>query len=304
MVKKMGGIKGLFKGNFVLLRKLTALLYQFCDLRVFPPLKKFSSVPLSSDWFLVIFPLFWLVPVIKNHCAYFFVNWQEYILEVSQRANKNDFLVTEADVFSPSCPFYFFFFFFYISGGDMSKNVNPSQMAKLNQQMAKMMDPRVLQQMGACSVRVKLSSPVTSQLHWQLRCCSFVKNKAQMAVIHTGKRSILLSPTVAQFCFRRYLPDDRFKITLPLLLVYDKFRFCCFRWQFDFIFRRNPGPPVHDASVPTRRGRSCEWVKKIINSQPASTIQNFFNSCFVSNTISYITLASRSNQLQQHRALY
>ena len=35
----------------------------------------------------------------------------------------------------------------------MSKNVNPSQMAKLNQQMAKMMDPRVLQQMGACSVR-------------------------------------------------------------------------------------------------------------------------------------------------------
>ena len=128
----------------------------------------------------------------------------------------------------------------------MSKNVNPSQMAKLNQQMAKMMDPRVLQQMGACSVRstrifqqislyedmsfaVKLSSPVTSQLHRQLNCCSFVKNKAQMAVIHTGKRSFLLSPTVAKFCFRRYLQDDRSKITLPLLLVYDKFRFCCFR---------------------------------------------------------------------------
>ena len=33
-------------------------------------------------------------------------------------------------------------------GGDMGKNVNPSQMAKLNQQMARMMDPRVLQQMG------------------------------------------------------------------------------------------------------------------------------------------------------------
>ena len=30
----------------------------------------------------------------------------------------------------------------------MSKNVNPAQMARLNQQMAKMMDPRVLQQMG------------------------------------------------------------------------------------------------------------------------------------------------------------
>ncbi|GAU98349.1 hypothetical protein RvY_09507 [Ramazzottius varieornatus] len=33
-------------------------------------------------------------------------------------------------------------------GGDMAKNVNPKQMANLNQQMAKMMDPRVLQQMG------------------------------------------------------------------------------------------------------------------------------------------------------------
>jgi signal recognition particle subunit SRP54 len=33
-------------------------------------------------------------------------------------------------------------------GGDMSKNVNPAQMAKLNQQMVKMMDPRVLQSMG------------------------------------------------------------------------------------------------------------------------------------------------------------
>ena len=30
----------------------------------------------------------------------------------------------------------------------MGKNVNPAQMAKLNQQMVKMMDPRVLQQMG------------------------------------------------------------------------------------------------------------------------------------------------------------
>ncbi|XP_077995815.1 signal recognition particle subunit SRP54-like [Glandiceps talaboti] len=33
-------------------------------------------------------------------------------------------------------------------GGDMMKNVNPSQMMKLNQQMAKMMDPRILHQMG------------------------------------------------------------------------------------------------------------------------------------------------------------
>lgn len=37
-------------------------------------------------------------------------------------------------------------------GGDMNpKNINPTQMAKLNQQMAKMMDPRVLQQMGGMS---------------------------------------------------------------------------------------------------------------------------------------------------------
>ena len=33
-------------------------------------------------------------------------------------------------------------------GGDMSKNVNQTQMNQLNQQMARMMDPRVLQQMG------------------------------------------------------------------------------------------------------------------------------------------------------------
>ena len=30
----------------------------------------------------------------------------------------------------------------------MSRNVNPTQMAKINQQMAKMIDPRVLHQMG------------------------------------------------------------------------------------------------------------------------------------------------------------
>lgn len=33
-------------------------------------------------------------------------------------------------------------------GGDMNRNVNKGEMTKLNQQMAKMMDPRVLQQMG------------------------------------------------------------------------------------------------------------------------------------------------------------
>jgi len=43
-----------------------------------------------------------------------------------------------------------------MTGGDMSKNVNPAQMARLNQQMAKMMDPRVLQQMGQCLLWLKL----------------------------------------------------------------------------------------------------------------------------------------------------
>lgn len=37
----------------------------------------------------------------------------------------------------------------------MSKNVNPSQMAKLNQQMAKMMDPRVLHHMGESQHDIK-----------------------------------------------------------------------------------------------------------------------------------------------------
>jgi signal recognition particle subunit SRP54 len=37
-------------------------------------------------------------------------------------------------------------------GGDMAKNVNQAQMTKLNQQMARMMDPRILHQMGMCAV--------------------------------------------------------------------------------------------------------------------------------------------------------
>lgn len=35
--------------------------------------------------------------------------------------------------------------------GDLMKNVNQTQLAKLNQQMAKMIDPRVLHQMGGLS---------------------------------------------------------------------------------------------------------------------------------------------------------
>ncbi|MCL4127032.1 UNVERIFIED_CONTAM: hypothetical protein GTU68_061856 [Idotea baltica] len=36
----------------------------------------------------------------------------------------------------------------FFKGGDMAKNVNSTQLNQLNQQMARMMDPRVLQQMG------------------------------------------------------------------------------------------------------------------------------------------------------------
>ena len=39
-------------------------------------------------------------------------------------------------------------FLIFIAGGDPNKQVNPAQMAKLNLQMAKMMDPRILHQMG------------------------------------------------------------------------------------------------------------------------------------------------------------
>nr|CAD7398757.1 unnamed protein product [Timema cristinae] len=43
-------------------------------------------------------------------------------------------------------------------GGDMAKNVNQAQMTKLNQQMAKMMDPRVLHQM-ACNRAISPEQP-------------------------------------------------------------------------------------------------------------------------------------------------
>ena len=36
----------------------------------------------------------------------------------------------------------------------MTKNVNPTQMAKLNQQMARMMDPSVLQRMGKHNLKI------------------------------------------------------------------------------------------------------------------------------------------------------
>ena len=43
-------------------------------------------------------------------------------------------------------------------GGDMSRNINPSQFQRLNQQMARMMDPRVLQQMGKATLLTQSSA--------------------------------------------------------------------------------------------------------------------------------------------------
>ena len=48
--------------------------------------------------------------------------------------------------------------------GDLSKNMNNAQMGKLNQHMAKMMDPRVLQQMGGMKgLQVKLLANITTE---------------------------------------------------------------------------------------------------------------------------------------------
>ena len=55
----------------------------------------------------------------------------------------------------------------------MGKNVNPAQMAKLNQQMAKMMDPRVLQQMGELWL---LSCLMISNIHCTCTCVSTLCN--------------------------------------------------------------------------------------------------------------------------------
>ncbi|EYC42966.1 hypothetical protein Y032_0509g2725 [Ancylostoma ceylanicum] len=65
----------------------------------------------------------------------------------TQGMNMTTILVGDIDLFILSI------FSTFVRGrgknGDINpKNVNPAQMMKLNQQMAKMMDPRVLQQMG------------------------------------------------------------------------------------------------------------------------------------------------------------
>lgn len=60
----------------------------------------------------------------------------------------------------------------------MSKNVNPSQMAKLNQQMAKMMDPRVLHHMGMLT-----HSLFTLTLLFSVTICSITKSDIQIFIL-------------------------------------------------------------------------------------------------------------------------
>ena len=55
--------------------------------------------------------------------------------------------------------------------GDLSKNMNNAQMGKLNQHMAKMMDPRVLQQMGGMKgLQVKLFANFMTEIWF----CNFL----------------------------------------------------------------------------------------------------------------------------------
>ena len=71
--------------------------------------------------------------------------------------------------------------------GDLSKNMNNAQMGKLNQHMAKMMDPRVLQQMGGMKgLQVKLFANFMTEiwshflgyydLHWENTIKLFLKH--------------------------------------------------------------------------------------------------------------------------------
>jgi len=45
--------------------------------------------------------------------------------------------------------------------GDMAKNVNPTQMQKLNSQMSKLIDPRILHQIGKFKLRFFLFDKIS-----------------------------------------------------------------------------------------------------------------------------------------------
>ena len=95
------------------LRKLTALLYQFCDLRVFPPLKKFTSVPLSSDWLLVIFPLFLIGPRDQKPFYIFFRELTRVHTWSKPKGKQKWLSCNRSGCLLTLLPILFLFFYFY-----------------------------------------------------------------------------------------------------------------------------------------------------------------------------------------------
>lgn len=75
----------------------------------------------------------------------------------------------------------------------MSKNVNPSQMAKLNQQMAKMMDPRVLHHMGG-------SGPPTSS---SVLTCSLLEGVGGVGLSKSGRCDLFTTGNKSVICIQR-----------------------------------------------------------------------------------------------------
>lgn len=55
--------------------------------------------------------------------------------------------------------------------GDMTKNVNPTQMQKLNSQMSKLIDPRILHQIGksTCKFFESIFSDTKNLCRWFIR---------------------------------------------------------------------------------------------------------------------------------------
>uniref|UniRef100_A0A2I3S4N1 Signal recognition particle 54 kDa protein n=2 Tax=Pan TaxID=9596 RepID=A0A2I3S4N1_PANTR len=71
-------------------------------------------------------------------------------------------------------------------GGDMSKNVSQSQMAKLNQQMAKMMDPRVLHHMVCDFLGEKIASVLgISTPKYQYAIDEYYRMKKEVCLLFT-----------------------------------------------------------------------------------------------------------------------
>ncbi|EMP30750.1 Signal recognition particle 54 kDa protein [Chelonia mydas] len=95
-------------------------------------------------------------------------------------------------------------------GGDMSKNVNPSQMAKLNQQMAKMMDPRVLHHMGDTNYGKISLAPILSTSHdFPSTELTAPPTELDLTCLSLGKAAVLEEPPSPPP--REFSPDKRLR---------------------------------------------------------------------------------------------